>query len=168
MDSREFRRIVIAMSRTGIVQTFIASCTAVSLSAGGCGGKASVEPDASGGASNGGAGAGVTGGTPSFGGQGGDGGEGLGFGGRPEPDPCSEAALGGPCDAAFPICRTETVEGIPCCMIDKVCASGVVEWPVSCFDNCAQNCELVTNPVHCGVLPWCAWAGNDGCVTLEG
>jgi hypothetical protein len=161
--------MVIAMNRIGFVQSLIASFSVFALSVGGCGGQAVIDPEGhDSGGSNGGSSFGLTGGTPSFGGQGGDGGNGVGFGGRPPLDPCSESALGGPCDAAFPICRTETISGIPCCMISKVCQNGVVAWPVSCFDNCAQNCELVTNPVHCGVMPWCAWTGDDGCIPVEG
>jgi hypothetical protein len=88
-----------------------------------------------------------------MGGQQGAGG-GAGF------DPCGDRSVGSSCNGAtFPVCATEIVDGIPCCSLTKVCEAGVIQWSLGCTDRCAQNCELVTNPTHCGALGYCAWIG---------
>lgn len=164
MDSAEARG---DMRTTSIVTGYAAAALCV----GACGGNAIVDPaggDPSG-APTGGAPSTPIGGTSSSGGQGNTGNlGGDGVGGLPPPDNCGPELIGTSCDDTFFDCPTETIDGIPCCMISKVCENGIVEWPVACFDNCPQNCELVGNSVHCTLMPWCDWVEDAGCFTLDG
>ncbi len=78
-------------------------------------------------------------------------------------DPCL-LPIGAACDPGmFPLCAPEQVSGVPCCYVSKTCGPSGVAWDqVACTDDCAQACELVTNPEQCEALPWCA-LGPMGC-----
>jgi hypothetical protein len=77
-----------------------------------------------------------------------------------------QAPVGTPCTpATFPTCDLVTVSGIPCCFISKTCTPTGVDWQMeSCTDDCAQSCELITNPEHCEALGWCT-LGPEGCTS---
>ena len=75
-----------------------------------------------------------------------------------EPLGC-DSPIGSSCDGElFPSCDSVSVEGVPCCYVSKVCEGGEVSWTsASCTDDCAQNCELVTDPEQCDAVGWCGW-----------
>ena len=80
-------------------------------------------------------------------------------------DPCS-LPVGAACDPlAFPECEAQPVAGIPCCHVARSCLPSGVGWATAfCTDDCAQSCELVTDPDQCEALPWCL-LGPDGCAS---
>ncbi|MFO0590064.1 MAG: hypothetical protein U0441_21160 [Polyangiaceae bacterium] len=76
--------------------------------------------------------------------------------------------IGTPCDCdTFPKCAEETVQGMPCCSIRRMCgATGecVVGWSGAiCTDSCDIQCENATNLDQCAAIG-CLVQGNK-CVT---
>jgi hypothetical protein len=73
-----------------------------------------------------------------------------------------DSPIGTACESgSFRSCDSVVIEGVPCCRVAKTCEDGELAWSsASCTDDCAQNCELISDPEHCDAVGWCGWFGG--------